>query len=115
MDRFRLVTTFMSVADAENFSRAAQSLHLSPQAVSLQISQLEAWLGVRLFHRTTRLTRLTADGETYLAACMHAMEEVKGRGIPEWLSLQADPYPGRVLSLPSRAQINLLASAQAGK
>jgi small subunit ribosomal protein S4 len=35
------------------------------------------------------------------------MEEVKGRGIPEWLGLQADPFTGRVLSLPTRAQINL--------
>nr|WP_279088762.1 LysR family transcriptional regulator [Comamonas thiooxydans] len=37
MDRLRLITTFMNVAEAENFSRAAQSLHLTPQAVSLQI------------------------------------------------------------------------------
>jgi small subunit ribosomal protein S4 len=41
------------------------------------------------------------------AAVLHAMEEVKGRGIPEWLGLQADQMTGRVLSLPSRAQINL--------
>src|SRR5512137_253062 len=40
-------------------------------------------------------------------AVLHAMEEVKGRGIPEWLSLQADPFTGRVVSLPTRAQINL--------
>jgi len=38
---------------------------------------------------------------------LHAMEEVKGRGIPEWLGLQEDQMSGRVLSLPSRAQINL--------
>jgi len=41
------------------------------------------------------------------AAVLHAMEEVKGRGIPEWLSLQADQTSGRIVSLPSRAQINL--------
>ena len=40
-------------------------------------------------------------------AVLHAMEEVKGRGIPEWLGLQEDQMSGRVLSLPSRAQINL--------
>jgi small subunit ribosomal protein S4 len=41
------------------------------------------------------------------AAVLHAMEEVKGRGIPEWLSLQAEQMSGRVVSLPTRAQINL--------
>jgi len=41
------------------------------------------------------------------AAVQHAIVEVKGRGIPEWLSLQADQLSGRVVSLPSRAQINL--------
>jgi len=40
-------------------------------------------------------------------AVQHAIEEVKGRGIPEWLSLQADQTSGRIVSLPSRAQINL--------
>ena len=41
------------------------------------------------------------------AAVQHAIVEVKGRGIPEWLSIQADQLSGRVVSLPSRAQINL--------
>jgi small subunit ribosomal protein S4 len=41
------------------------------------------------------------------AAVLHAMDEVKGRGIPEWLSLQAEQMSGRVMSLPTRAQINL--------
>jgi small subunit ribosomal protein S4 len=37
----------------------------------------------------------------------HAMEEVKGRGIPEWLSFDAGTMTGRIASLPTRAQINL--------
>jgi small subunit ribosomal protein S4 len=37
----------------------------------------------------------------------HAMEEVKGRGIPEWLSFDPGSLSGRVASLPSREQINL--------
>jgi small subunit ribosomal protein S4 len=41
------------------------------------------------------------------AAVQHAIEEVKGRGIPEWLSFQADQVSGRIVSLPTRAQINL--------
>jgi len=37
----------------------------------------------------------------------HAMEEVKGRGVPEWLQLQPGQFEGRIVSLPTRAQINL--------
>ena len=41
------------------------------------------------------------------ASIQHAMEEVKGRGIPEWLALDTDKVSGRIVSLPSREQINL--------
>src|ERR687886_437757 len=37
----------------------------------------------------------------------HAMEEVKGRGIPEWLSFDSNTITGRVNSMPTREQINL--------
>ena len=37
----------------------------------------------------------------------HAMEEVKGRGIPEWLTIDAGTLSGKVSQLPTRMQINL--------
>ena len=37
----------------------------------------------------------------------HAMEEVKGRGVPEWLTLDGGALAGRISQLPTRAQINL--------
>jgi small subunit ribosomal protein S4 len=37
----------------------------------------------------------------------HAMEEVKGRGIPEWLLIDAGTLSGKISQLPTRAQINL--------
>jgi len=37
----------------------------------------------------------------------HAIEEVKGRGIPQWLEFDPDKLSGRVASLPTRDQINL--------
>ena len=40
-------------------------------------------------------------------AILHAMEEVKGRGIPDWLSFDAGALTGKVTSLPTREQINL--------
>jgi small subunit ribosomal protein S4 len=40
-------------------------------------------------------------------AIQHAMEEVKGRGIPQWLEFDATKLSGRIASLPTREQINL--------
>jgi small subunit ribosomal protein S4 len=37
----------------------------------------------------------------------HAMEEVKGRGIPEWIAFDPGTLSGRIASLPTREQINL--------
>jgi small subunit ribosomal protein S4 len=37
----------------------------------------------------------------------HAMEEVKGRGVPEWLMLDSAAVSARISQLPTRAQINL--------
>ncbi len=37
----------------------------------------------------------------------HAMEEVKGRGVPEWLLVDTDGLSARVSQLPTREQINL--------
>jgi small subunit ribosomal protein S4 len=41
------------------------------------------------------------------AVIAHAIEEVKGRGIPDWLSFDGEKLAGRVVSLPTREQINL--------
>jgi small subunit ribosomal protein S4 len=40
-------------------------------------------------------------------AILHAIEEVKGRGIPEWLQANLEQTGGRVVSVPTREQINL--------
>jgi small subunit ribosomal protein S4 len=37
----------------------------------------------------------------------HAMEEVKGRGIPGWLAFDPHASSGRIVSMPTREQINL--------
>ena len=51
-----------------NFTQAADRLGLTKSAVGKTIARLDERMGVKLFHRTTRLTRLTADGEAYLVA-----------------------------------------------
>lgn len=70
------VTVFVVAARAESFTQAAARLGLTKSAVGKTVTRLEERLGFKLFHRTTRQTRLTADGEAYFAACTAAIDEV---------------------------------------
>src|ERR1700678_3840826 len=60
------VRTFVAVADTGQFSRAADDLSITQQAVSKRVAGLEKDLGVRLFIRTARGARLTVDGQAFL-------------------------------------------------
>jgi len=60
------LVSFIYSAEERGFSPAARRLGLSPAAVSKNVARLEQHLGVRLFQRTTRQLRLTAEGERYL-------------------------------------------------
>ncbi|WP_028109095.1 LysR family transcriptional regulator [Ferrimonas futtsuensis] len=57
---------FVRVASTHNISQAGNELGLSPAVASAHISKLEASLGVRLVHRTTRKVSLTEEGEAFL-------------------------------------------------
>ena len=57
---------FESAARWLSFSKAADELFVTPAAVSQQIKQLEAYLGVPLFHRKTRAVQLTEDAKAVL-------------------------------------------------
>ena len=50
---------FLAVARTLSFSQAALHCHLSQPALSATVKKLEETLGVKLFERTTRRTRLT--------------------------------------------------------
>ncbi len=65
MDRLAAIEAFVRVAESGSFSKAAERLHSSKSAVSRQVSALEAELGARLIHRTTRALTLTEAGRSY--------------------------------------------------
>lgn len=72
----RHLRSFVAVAEELNFTRAAARMHLAQQALSAQISQLEALLGARLFTRTTRKVELTVAGRALLERVPSLLEEV---------------------------------------
>ncbi|GAA5171927.1 LysR family transcriptional regulator [Viridibacterium curvum] len=73
INELRSITTFIRTAELGSLSRAAEAQQISPQAASKALGQLEAWLGVRLFHRTTRSMSLTEEGQRFLEAAQPSL------------------------------------------
>lgn len=65
---------FVAVAEERNFTRAAARLGIAGPALSRAIRNLEAELGVLLFHRTTRTVELTEPGAVLLTHARPALE-----------------------------------------
>ncbi len=74
----RQVRAFLAVAAAGRVSRAASELALSPSAVSEAIAELEELLGYRLFERTARGMRLTAEGSRFVEHARNVVAAVDG-------------------------------------
>ena len=64
-----LMASFVQVVQCGGFSAAARQQHVSPSALSRQVAQLEASLGVRLLERTTRRLRLSTAGTEVFERC----------------------------------------------
>lgn len=71
MFNYKQLYYFWQVANSGGITRAAEHLHLTPQTISGQISELERGLGSKLFRRTGRRLELTAAGKLALS---HASE-----------------------------------------
>ena len=69
----RHIRYLLAVAECRNFTRAADSLHISQPALSQQIRQLENELGGQLFDRSGRAVRLTDFGSAYIEYAHRAL------------------------------------------
>jgi len=66
---FQQLRLFEAVARNSSFTRAAEEVHLSQPAVSIQVKRLEEQLGVSLFEQIGKRIFLTAAGDELLATC----------------------------------------------
>ena len=74
LDRMQI---FARVAELASFTQAAQVLGIPKANASLAVQQLEAQLGTRLLHRTTRRVQLTQDGQAYYERCKDLLDDVE--------------------------------------
>jgi len=108
MDRVDEWRVFAAVASLRSFTGAARQLGRTPQAITRAIAGLEARLGTRLLHRTTRSVSMTDEGERFLERARRVLTEFDllessaGAGAPlaGRLSVTAPALFGRLHVLP---------------
>lgn len=76
----RQLEYFVAVAEEQNFTRAAERVHISQSGVSAQIRQLERELGAELFDRSARTATLTVAGKAALEHARAALAAAKAVG-----------------------------------
>jgi DNA-binding transcriptional LysR family regulator len=76
LDHLSAMSAFVRVVEAGSFTKAAETLGLPKPKVTRQVQQLEARLGVRLLHRTTRQVAVTGDGEQYYERAVSLLSDL---------------------------------------
>ena len=76
MITIRQMRYFDALASARHFGRAAQQVHISQPALSVQIMEMESHLGIKLIERTRSNAILTRKGEEVLAHVRIILEEM---------------------------------------
>jgi LysR family transcriptional regulator, low CO2-responsive transcriptional regulator len=74
---FRQLRVFTEVAELGSMARAAETLHLTPPAVSMQIKEVESQVGLPLFDRHGRTVSLSTAGEYFLVHAKRLLAALK--------------------------------------
>jgi len=97
----RQLSAFSALYKVGSFTRAAEALHVTQPALSAQVRELEAALGVRLFDRSTRTPRMTAAGQALVeqarqvlrqAAVFERTAKAMAAGLEPALALAIDSF-----------------------
>lgn len=100
-----LLRTFLAIVDCGSFSQAAEQVHRTQSAISMQIKKLEELLGKPLLNRDKKTSTLTADGQTlanYARRILQLNEEavslLKRPELTGWIKIGLpDDYASRFL------------------
>jgi DNA-binding transcriptional LysR family regulator len=101
---FRHLKYFVTVADEQNFTRAAEKLHISQPPLSRQIQDLEEELGLALFERGARPLKLTEPGRFFYDHARRMLEQAE----------QAVRATKRIAQIERRLVIGFVASTMYG-
>ena len=96
MDSLTGIVAFVRSAEALSFTAAARTLGVSSSAVGKSIARLENAMGVRLFLRSTRKVRLTAEGVAFFERCRRILDELQDAEAEMTRAAQAPRGPLRV-------------------
>jgi LysR family transcriptional regulator for bpeEF and oprC len=77
LDRIDLFRIFSRVVECASFTRAADTLGIPRSSVSAAVQELEARVGARLLHRTTRKVSPTQDGAAFYERCQRLIADVE--------------------------------------
>lgn len=127
-----LLRTLVAISDTGSFSAAAEIVHRTPSAVSMQVKRMEELLGRPVFIRDSRSVRLTLDGELLLEhgrrvlalnreilsrfitptivgeVRLGAPDDVAERFLTDMLRRFADTHPGVVVNVMVDHSVRLL-------
>lgn len=76
MDHMTALKVFRSVVECGSFAEAARQMNMSPAAISKNVGELEAHLGVRLLNRTTRRMSRTEAGDLYYQQLSRILDDL---------------------------------------
>lgn len=75
MDRLDALRIFLRIAETGSFTKAAADLQMPRSSLSTALQELEARIGTRLLHRTTRRVTLTSDGAAFYERALRLLAD----------------------------------------
>lgn len=94
MDQIDAMRVYVRVAELASFTQAAQQMGLPKASISTAVQRLEAMLGTRLLHRTTRRVEMTQDGRLFYERCKDLLADLEE--LQTWFQPGDAPLRGRI-------------------